>query len=611
LAAGAKLTHNGNGSLIRIERDDGVIIENYFQPSGLRYARRVSSGGTTSDYRHFVYDAAGRLLEEYDRTTVTPQLLGRYYYASSDSPEAADLWDAASRRLIRYYFLKEADQSVIALVDSKGGVVERAWYDPFGQPVIEPKDSTPPVIRKIIGSDSGSLLVIMSEPVSVATNDPGPGIGLVSFPSALDGLVTLTTATGSIGGKIDLVPSVAGFPAYSAVRFSPTQTVAGAASLKIAAGRLADDWGNTNAAQTLNLQLTGAVGSVYYSVTPDTQTGGQPIARSVTGNAFLFHGQYFDYDSGLVYLRERFYDPFSGMFLEPDPLGYEGSVNLYAGMANNPVSTRDPSGLSGEEIISQAAEFVAHSEPVAEGAEELANGAKKAETIEEIIKNTKRIEKNEEIAKLADSKVPLSSSIIGGIKPDRNAVDMSLREAFKALAGSPEYLRALKRYNFLAFMPGVRKATLDTELIIQALDRATIFVRPERNLKAALWDLGEVKEGYFWMQADPSKIEILAFSTGKRISIHEMVHMAAALNGQSKAFARTREMWLIFRPAGKAWNFYVGNAHEIAVQLAATPETLLGFSGIATGSVGGVFIYLGVIPPPTQWFNHRPQAAGK
>jgi len=70
------------------------------------------------------------------------------------------------------------------------------------------------------------------------------------------------------------------------------------------------------------------------------------VARSSIGSPFLFHGQYFDYDTGLIYLRTRFYDPYSGMFFEPDPLGYEDSVNLYAGMKNNPVGFRDPSGLS-------------------------------------------------------------------------------------------------------------------------------------------------------------------------------------------------------------------------------------------------------------------------
>jgi RHS repeat-associated protein len=69
------------------------------------------------------------------------------------------------------------------------------------------------------------------------------------------------------------------------------------------------------------------------------------VARSSVGSSMLYQGQYFDYDSGLVYLRARYYDPYSGMFFEPDPLAYEDSVNHYAAMANNPVSCNDPSGL--------------------------------------------------------------------------------------------------------------------------------------------------------------------------------------------------------------------------------------------------------------------------
>lgn len=72
--------------------------------------------------------------------------------------------------------------------------------------------------------------------------------------------------------------------------------------------------------------------------------GGASPGLSTVGSPILFHGQYFDYDTGLIYLRARFYDPFAGMFLEPDPQGYEDSVNPYAAMGNNPVGRRDPSG---------------------------------------------------------------------------------------------------------------------------------------------------------------------------------------------------------------------------------------------------------------------------
>src|SRR5207249_1371986 len=49
-------------------------------------------------------------------------------------------------------------------------------------------------------------------------------------------------------------------------------------------------------------------------------------------------------DAGLIYMRARFYDPYTGQFLQPDPRGYHDSVNHYAGFAHNPVNYRDPTG---------------------------------------------------------------------------------------------------------------------------------------------------------------------------------------------------------------------------------------------------------------------------
>jgi RHS repeat-associated protein len=68
------------------------------------------------------------------------------------------------------------------------------------------------------------------------------------------------------------------------------------------------------------------------------------IPRSAIGNPFLWQGQWFDADAGLVYMRARHYDPITGQFLQRDPMQYEDSVNLYAGMGNNVVSYRDPTG---------------------------------------------------------------------------------------------------------------------------------------------------------------------------------------------------------------------------------------------------------------------------
>ena len=53
---------------------------------------------------------------------------------------------------------------------------------------------------------------------------------------------------------------------------------------------------------------------------------------------------------GLVYMRNRWYDPNTGRFTQEDPIGFGGGSNLYAYVGNNPVSFRDPLGLSADTL---------------------------------------------------------------------------------------------------------------------------------------------------------------------------------------------------------------------------------------------------------------------
>ncbi len=48
--------------------------------------------------------------------------------------------------------------------------------------------------------------------------------------------------------------------------------------------------------------------------------------------------------TGLVFARARWYDPTTGSFLSPDPLGYLDCANLYAFAGGDPVNRRDPTG---------------------------------------------------------------------------------------------------------------------------------------------------------------------------------------------------------------------------------------------------------------------------
>jgi RHS repeat-associated protein len=65
-------------------------------------------------------------------------------------------------------------------------------------------------------------------------------------------------------------------------------------------------------------------------------------------NPFLYVGQYgvMDDDSGLFYMRARYYDPAVGRFISKDPIGFTGGLNLYGYANNNPINKLDPLGLT-------------------------------------------------------------------------------------------------------------------------------------------------------------------------------------------------------------------------------------------------------------------------
>ena len=61
-------------------------------------------------------------------------------------------------------------------------------------------------------------------------------------------------------------------------------------------------------------------------------------------NPFLFAGEYRDPESGLYYLRARYYDPRTAQFISADPL-YVKTRQRYSYVLDNPINHQDPSGL--------------------------------------------------------------------------------------------------------------------------------------------------------------------------------------------------------------------------------------------------------------------------
>jgi len=78
-----------------------------------------------------------------------------------------------------------------------------------------------------------------------------------------------------------------------------------------------------------------------------SKTGYLPYGKSAGASGpFGYTGQRIDPETnGLYYYRARHYSPAWGRFMQPDPIGTQGGVNLYAYVGNDPLNFTDPNGL--------------------------------------------------------------------------------------------------------------------------------------------------------------------------------------------------------------------------------------------------------------------------
>jgi RHS repeat-associated protein len=93
--------------------------------------------------------------------------------------------------------------------------------------------------------------------------------------------------------------------------------------------------------------VSNALGNLIQSYETD-EFGVPTAAQGSITQPFQYTGEQRDSESGLVYLRARMYEPETGRFLQRDPDRGNAippqTLNLYAYVQNNPISSPDPSG---------------------------------------------------------------------------------------------------------------------------------------------------------------------------------------------------------------------------------------------------------------------------
>jgi RHS repeat-associated protein len=99
-----------------------------------------------------------------------------------------------------------------------------------------------------------------------------------------------------------------------------------------------DGLGNTVAIMDSNGNIVNA-----YAYSPYGLVGSQETIE----NSFQYVGRFgvMAEGNGLYFMRARYYDPQVGSFINKDPIGYAGGMNLYGYVGNNPINWMDPLGL--------------------------------------------------------------------------------------------------------------------------------------------------------------------------------------------------------------------------------------------------------------------------
>ncbi|MDX1999986.1 MAG: RHS repeat-associated core domain-containing protein, partial [Thermoanaerobaculia bacterium] len=179
------------------------------------------------------------------------------------------------------------------------------------QPVVV-QDDTPPRVTTLVVEPAGTVLITFSEPRSLAR---------------------LGTVAKINGAAVSWTPLPEGYSVRSPRLAEGSYTLTlSTAELDLADLGLIEPY-------ALSFDVDGERHILKEEFPP-----GQ-VATSTAGNLIGFHGLGIDEETGLMYARNRYYDPEMGRFVSIDPLGYVDGPNGYQYGLNSPGNYSDRMGL--------------------------------------------------------------------------------------------------------------------------------------------------------------------------------------------------------------------------------------------------------------------------
>jgi RHS repeat-associated protein len=301
----------------------------------------TAAGSTTAQTTTTVYtvDANDRLTTE----TLTGAVAGTttYQYDTNGSvtkKTQAITAPTTSNDITEYTWVNQGGSNALTSVTLPNGQKVSYRYDASGNKIADIKQASAASVPSTTDQSTSYLIdgnVAFAQVMQTATiNATGANA------SQLNGVKVFNR---SLGGEL-LVQQNNGSVPRTLISLADAQ-----ASVRILADSTGANGSSPNAVSTLGFDGYGQTNDPTNGASLNAQELLSLAANNATLTAFGYDGEQIDPDSGLIYLRARWYNPSNGRFLSIDPHPGMGklplTLNDYAFASGDPVGGSDPSGL--------------------------------------------------------------------------------------------------------------------------------------------------------------------------------------------------------------------------------------------------------------------------